>query len=119
MNTLLIFFAFPIAVIIISAVLQKLLVNPITVAALIFAVFLVITFAFFDESFLIATLSYTIIAFITSFIVSFLCSGNENDQDDSDDNCTNTTDTTQTLTSTLNSDANNNYGYRYSRYRRY
>ena len=41
MNTLLIFFAFPIAVIIFSIVLEKLLKNPIIVASLIFAVFII------------------------------------------------------------------------------
>lgn len=72
MNTLLIFFAFPIAVIIISAILEKLLKNPIAVAAFIFAIFLIVTFAAFDETFLIATLVYTIIAFITALVVHFL-----------------------------------------------
>ena len=78
MNTLLIFFAFPIAVIIISIILQKILDNPITVAAAIFAFFIVITFAFFDETFLIATLAYTILAFLTAFLVSRLCNESHN-----------------------------------------
>ena len=78
MNTLLIFFAFPIAVIIISAILQKLLRNPIAVAALIFAIFLIVTFAAFDETFLIATLVYTVIALITALIVRFICESNNN-----------------------------------------
>ena len=78
MNTLLIFFAFPIAVIIISIILQKILNNPIAVAAAIFAFFIVITFAFFDETFLIATLAYTILAFLTAFLVSRLCDENNN-----------------------------------------
>ena len=69
MNILLIFFALPIAVIIISAVLEKLLRCPIAVASLIFAIFLVVTFAVFEVTFLIATLVYTIIAFITAVIV--------------------------------------------------
>ena len=64
MNTLLIFFALPIAVIIISAILQKLLNNPFIVAALIFAIFLVVAFAVFDATFLIAALVYTILAFL-------------------------------------------------------
>lgn len=72
MNILLIFFAFPIAVIIVSAILEKILRSPVAVAALIFAIFLVLTFAVFDEIFLIATLVYTIIAFITALIVHFL-----------------------------------------------
>ena len=79
MNTLLIFFAFPIAVIIISAILEKVLKNPIAVAAFIFAVFLIVTFAAFDETFLIATLAYTIIAFITALIVHFLKCRNDNE----------------------------------------
>ena len=78
MNDLLIFFALPLAVIIISAVLQKLLHSPITVAALIFAIFLVITFAVFDETFLIATLAYTILAFITASLVRLFCRNNSN-----------------------------------------
>lgn len=82
MNTLLIYFAFPIAVIIISIILQKLLRNPALVAAFIFAVFLIVTFAAFDETFLIATLAYTILSFITAFLVSQLCNSNNNDDDD-------------------------------------
>ena len=78
MNNLLIFFAFPIAVIIISAILQKLLKCPIAVAALIFAIFLIVTFAAFDETFLIATLVYTILAFITAAIVKLICESNNN-----------------------------------------
>ena len=76
MNTLLIFFAFPIAVIIISAILQKLLNCPLAVAALIFAIFIIVTFAAFDETFLIATLAYTILAFITAILVSRFCNFN-------------------------------------------
>lgn len=77
MNTLLIFFAFPVAVIILSAIFEKLLKSPITVSAFVFAVFLVVTFAAFNETFLIATFAYTIIAFITAFIVHNLKSSEE------------------------------------------
>lgn len=81
MNNLLIFFAFPIAVIIIAAILQKALRCPVAVAALIFAIFLIVTFAVFDETFLIATLAYTILAFITAIIVKLICESNNNDND--------------------------------------
>ena len=81
MNILLIFFALPIAVIIISAILQKLLKNPIAVAAFIFAIFLIVTFAAFDETFLIATLAYTLLALITALIVKFICETNNDDDD--------------------------------------
>ena len=79
MNTLLIFFAFPISVIVFSIVLQKLLNNPLIIAAIIFAVFIVITFAAFDETFLIATLAYTLLAFITALIVDSLCACSNNE----------------------------------------
>lgn len=79
MNLLLIFFAIPVAVIIISAILQKILKCPVEVAALIFAIFLIITFAVFDATFLIATLAYTILAFITAIIVKFICASHNND----------------------------------------
>lgn len=86
MNNLLIFFAFPIAVIIISAILQKILKCPISVAALVFAIFLIVTFAVFDETFLIATLAYTILAFITAFIVKLICESNNNDNNNNNNN---------------------------------
>ena len=82
MDTLLIFFAFPIGTIIISAILQKILRRPVLVAAFVFAVFLIVTFAAFDETFLIATLVYTIIALITAFAVSALCRRNHDNHDE-------------------------------------
>ena len=69
MNTLLMFFAFPVATIILAAVLQTILRSPIAVAATFFAIFLVITFAFYDASFLIATIVYTILAYISAALV--------------------------------------------------
>lgn len=86
MNTLLIFFAFPLATIIISAVLQRLLKSPFIVATLIFAIFLIVTFAAFDETFLIATLVYTIIAFITALLVNILSENNCNNHSDDNEN---------------------------------
>lgn len=76
---LLTFFAFPIATIIISIALQKLLKNPILVAAFIFAIFLIVAFAAFDETFLIAVLVYTIIALITAFLTCIFCNHNDNE----------------------------------------
>ena len=97
MNTLLIFFAFPIAVIIFSIVLQKLLHNPFAVAALIFAVFIVVTFAAFDETFLIATLAYTILAFAAALLVDRLWNKNNN----SCNFCNSNTDSTTCLCNAL------------------
>jgi len=112
MNTLLIFFAFPIAVIIISIVLQKLLKNPIAVAALIFAIFLIVTFAAFDETFLIATLVYTLLALITALIVKFICESNNNDNNICDilQNILGNNDLCEVLRNILNNNDNNSNG---------
>ena len=105
MNVLLIFFALPIAVIIISAILQKIWNSPVAVAAFIFAIFLVVAFAVFNASLLIATLAYTILAFITAVLVRLFCNSNEN-------NCicetlSNLLNNTDNNTNNNNSDLNN------------
>lgn len=73
MNILLIFFALPIATIIISIALQKILRCPPLVAAIIFSIFLVVTFIINSLTFLVATIAYTIISFITAVIVCIIC----------------------------------------------
>lgn len=73
MNNLLIFFALPIATIIISIALQKILKCPPLVAAIIFAIFLIVTFIINNLNFLIAAIIYAIISFITAVIVCFIC----------------------------------------------
>lgn len=92
MNVFLIFFALPIATIIISIALQKILKCPVLVAAIIFAIFLIVTFIVNDLTFLIATIVYTIISFITAILVNFICRflrsfRRERDNDDDDDCC--------------------------------
>ncbi len=73
MNTLLIFFAIPVATIILAIVLQKILDCPLLVAATFFAIFLVVTFAAFDESFLVFAILYALLALITALTVRFIC----------------------------------------------
>lgn len=74
MNTLLlIFFALPIAVIVISIALQKILKCPFLVASIIFAIFLVVTFIIGNLIFLVAAIAYAIIAFITAIITNIIC----------------------------------------------
>lgn len=68
MNNLLIFFALPIAVILISIALQKNLKCPPLVAGIIFAIFLIVTFIVNNLNFLIAAIVYSIISFITAYI---------------------------------------------------
>lgn len=72
MNILLIFFAIPIAVIVISIALQKILKCPALVAAIIFSIFLIVTFIVNNLNFLIATIVYTIISFITATIICYI-----------------------------------------------
>ena len=116
MNTLLIFFALPIAVIIISAILQKVLKSPLAVAALIFAIFLVVTFAAFDETFLIATLAYTILALITALVVRLLCNENDEDEDNNNNACGGLSNLLNTNSTNSN---NNSTGCGCNRYRRF
>lgn len=73
MNIGLIFFAIPVAVIIFSIALQKVLHSPILVGLIIFAIFLVITFAINDMTWFVLTIVYALIAWITAYIVELIC----------------------------------------------
>lgn len=73
MDNLLIFFAFPVAVIIFAIALQKILRSPILVAAIIFAIFLIVTFTAFDDPFLVYAILYSLLALITALITRFIC----------------------------------------------
>mgnify|MGYP000672941009 CR=1 FL=1 len=73
MNTLLLFFALPVATIILAVVLEKILRNPFLTSATFFAIYLIIAFAVFDASFLVYTIAYTILAFIAAFIAEYFC----------------------------------------------
>lgn len=73
MNILLIFFALPIATIIISIALQRILKCPPLVAAIIFAIFLIVTFIINNLNFLVAAIVYAIISFITAVIIHIIC----------------------------------------------
>lgn len=74
MNTLLIFFALPIATIILSIVLEKILRCPILTAATFFAIYLIVAFALFNETALVFVIIYTILAYITALIAEFFFS---------------------------------------------
>lgn len=69
---LLLFFALPVATIILAIVWQKIIKCPILVAATAFAIYLIVTFAAFDSSFLIYAIIYTILAFIAAWITKFI-----------------------------------------------
>ena len=73
---LFIFFALPLATILIAIVLQKILRSPILVAIAFFAIYLIVAFATFSDTLaeaLIATIIYTIIAYLTAYIVMIIC----------------------------------------------
>ena len=104
---LLTFFVFPIAIIIFSIALQRLLRSPILVAAVVFAAFLIVAFTAFDETFLIAVLVYTLIALITAFIACILGRSNENENS----TCENSSDILSNMTDN-NSNNGDNTGCR-------
>ncbi len=70
---ILFFVIFPIAVILISIVLQRILRSPILVAILVFAVFLILAYTAFTPEFVLNALIYAIIAFITAYLFRLIC----------------------------------------------
>ena len=76
---LLIFFALPIATVLLAIVLERVLRSPILVAITFFSIYLIVLFALFAAglvtdlaTLLIALLVYTLIAYITAVIVKFI-----------------------------------------------
>ena len=88
MNLLLIFFALPIATIVFSIALQRILDNPILVASIIFSIFLIVTFVVGDLNLLIATIIYTILSFLTAIIVKYIDENSDNNNENNE-NCNN------------------------------
>ncbi|MCI9365622.1 MAG: DUF2651 family protein [Clostridia bacterium] len=83
MNTLLLLFALPIATIIIASVLEYIIKSPIAVTALIFAIYLIVTFAVFDASFLVYAIIYTILALISAILTRVILNLiNDSEEDD-------------------------------------
>ena len=88
MNFLLIFFAIPLATIILSIILETLIRCPFKVAGIAFSIFIVLAFALGCTAVLIvAAIVYTIISFISAFITMIIqnrlededsCSNNNN-----------------------------------------
>ncbi len=73
---LFIFFALPLATILLAIVLQKILRSPILVSITAFAIYLIVAFVAFSDTLaeaLIAVIVYTIIAYLTAYLVQLLC----------------------------------------------
>lgn len=80
MNTLLIFFALPLATIILSAIFETFINCPIKVAGIAFSIYLIVAFALGGTiELVVAAIIYTILSLITALIVHYI-------QDDNDDN---------------------------------
>lgn len=95
MDPVLVFLIFPIAVIIFSIALEKLLNSPVLVSAIIFIIGLIIALVFFsgNTNAIIAALVYAIIAFITALITSFILNffdNNDNNNNNSGNRFPNT-----------------------------
>ena len=73
MEILLLVFALPVAVIINSIALQKVLKCPPLVAGITFSIFLIITFVLNNLNLLIITLIYTAISYITAILINIIC----------------------------------------------
>ena len=89
MDILLIFFILPLATIIIATIMERLLNNPIAVAAFVFALALVVVFIAFEPSDLIYALVYTILAYVVAVIACLIrrfCNRNNNNNSEEDDN---------------------------------
>ncbi len=95
MNILLIFFAIPIATIILSAILETFIRCPFKVAGIFFSIFLVLAFILGGTAELIvAAIIYTILSFITAYIVEIILRNREenncgcnNNNNNNNNNC--------------------------------
>ena len=72
MNNLLIFFALPLATIIIAVVLERIWKNYILVTIFTFAIYLIVAYALGDSTLLILVIVYTLLALIASFLSMIL-----------------------------------------------
>ena len=66
------FVVLPIATIILAFVLQKLIRIPILTALTFFAVYLILSYTVFDNTFLLITIIYTVLAYITALIAEYI-----------------------------------------------
>ena len=74
MNGLLVFFALPVATIILAIVLQKILKCPLLVGATFFAIYLIVAFAIAPNgTLLIYAILYSILAYVTAVLTCIIC----------------------------------------------
>ena len=107
MNTLLLFFAFPVATIIFAIVLEKILRNPIFTTATFFATYLIVTFTAFDANFLVYAIAYTILALASSIIAEIIFRRLEENQENENDSCGCSNRIIENMQNTIENNANN------------
>lgn len=82
MNTLLVFFALPLATIILSAIFETFINCPCKIAGIAFAIYLIVAFALGGTiELVVAAIIYTIIAFVTALIVNLIQNREDSDND--------------------------------------
>ena len=113
MNSLLLFFALPVSVSILSIILETIIHSPIKIAGIAFSILLIVTFLAADETFLIFTILYTLLSYITAWLTRQWCQSQMVIQDNSRE---------KTIEELIqNSNIENNYGplqeNEYNRYR--
>ncbi len=100
-NILLLYFALPVAITILSIIFETLINCPIKIAGITFSILLIFTFAVADETFLIFTILYTILSFVVAWITrqwtynqlnseeanTCGCDSNANNSDQNSTNC--------------------------------
>ena len=90
MNILLIFFAIPLATIILSSIFETLIRCPIKVGGIAFSIFLIVAFALGGTpALIVAAIVYTILSFISAFI-TMLIQNRIEENNNSNNNCGNT-----------------------------
>lgn len=73
MNVLLVFFAIPLAIIILSVIFERYLRCPLAVAGIFFSIGLVVTFALGAMiEYIVATIVYTILSFVVALITNYI-----------------------------------------------
>lgn len=73
MNVLLVFFAIPLAIIILSVIFERYLRCPLAVAGIFFSIGFVVTFALGAMiEYIVATIVYTILSFVAALITNYI-----------------------------------------------
>lgn len=99
-NFLLLFFAIPVAIIILSIIFETLINCPIKIAGITFSILLIVTFAVADQNYLIFTIIYTILSYVVAWITKQWM--NNNDEDNTCNNICNNNTSLETLIQNIN-----------------